>query len=121
MGRVTAAALDAVCVVAFAALGRASHGEALDLVGVTTTAFPFLIAAAVGWALVLLRKRDGVAPTDGVWIWLVTLAGGMVLRRLLGDGTALAFVIVAALALALLLIGWRGVARLVRRTPAPRA
>jgi len=39
----------------------------------------------------------------------------MLLRVATGQGVALAFVIVAALTLALLLIGWRGIALLMSR------
>ncbi|MDN5570692.1 MAG: DUF3054 domain-containing protein [Propionibacteriaceae bacterium] len=121
MGRTTAAAIDAALVVLFAAIGRASHNEEMDVIGVSTTAFPFLVAAALGWGVVLLRRREGAGVGDGLWIWLITLAIGMVLRRLLGDGTAGAFIIVAGITLALLLVGWRAVWALLTRRRRPSA
>ena len=58
------------------------------------------------------------APTShrfGVVAWLTTLVVGMALRRtVFGRGTAIAFVIVATLFLALFLVGWRAAARWAR-------
>jgi hypothetical protein len=51
----------------------------------------------------------------GLGLWVITVAGGMLFRTLSGQGTAIAFVIVATLVLALLLIGWRAVATLIGR------
>lgn len=117
---VVAAAIDVAAVVAFAAVGRASH-ESFDLVGVGATALPFLVALAVGWAASLAWRAPFGPLRTGVPVWLVTVAGGMLGRVLVGEGTAIAFVIVATLTLALLLVGWRGVARLIGRRAARTA
>jgi hypothetical protein len=107
-------AADAVLVVVFAAIGRASHREDV-LPGLFTTAWPFLVSLAVGWLL----ARGWLAPAaplrTGLPVWAVTVAGGMLLRAVAGQGVVLAFVIVAAVVLLLLLVGWRVVARLVAR------
>jgi hypothetical protein len=108
-------ALDAVLVVTFAALGRRSHAEALDLAGVWQTAWPFLAGLVLGWLLALAWRRPVVPWPTGAVIWAATLAGGMVLRAASGQGVQLAFVLVAAAVLALFLVGWRGVAALVAR------
>ena len=47
-----AAVLDTVLVVAFAALGRASHDSDL-LGGLWQTAWPFLVGLALGWLVTL--------------------------------------------------------------------
>lgn len=106
--RITAAFVtDVVLVGAFVALGRRNHDEAVDASGVAGTAAPFLIALIVGW-MALRIWRDPSHPYRAVGLWAITLGVGMVLRRLVfDDGTATAFVIVAAVALAMLLIGWR--------------
>ena len=52
---------------------------------------------------------------DGVVIVLVTVALGMVLRVVSGQGTAVAFILVALSFFTLFLVGWRMVARLVLR------
>jgi len=78
-------------------------------------AAPFLIGAAVGWG----ASRGWRAPTSlatGAAAWAGALAVGMVLRNLAWDrGTAPSFVVVAAIALAVLLLGWRLVLRLRAR------
>jgi len=113
-----ALAADAVLILVFAAIGRASHKEAV-LPGLLVTAWPFLVALALGW-LIAQAWRAPIAPVrTGLPVWAVTVAGGMVLRGASGQGVQLAFVIVAASVLLLLLVGWRAIARLVlRRRPA---
>ena len=116
MPAVLIAAIDAVVILAFAATGRSSHDEGLSAGGVLQTAWPFLVGAAVGWAIAYgVRRRIPLIPSDGALVWAGTLVIGMVVRRLSGAGTAVSFVIVAAIVLALLLVGWRAVAMLVRR------
>lgn len=111
---VAAAVVDAVLVVGFAAAGRASHDEDV-LAGLVRTSWPFLVALAAGW-LVLRAWRSPYAPVHtGVGLWLITVAGGMLLRLASDQGTALPFVVVAALVLGALLVGWRLVVALVTR------
>jgi hypothetical protein len=103
-------AVDSVLVVLFALTGRASHAEGLDAAGVWTTAWPFLAGLVTGW-LVTRAWRHPLAPwPTGVLTWAATLGLGMLLRLASGQGIAMAFVIVAAITLGLLLIGWRAVA-----------
>lgn len=115
-----AVAIDLVLVIGFAAIGRASHESGVlgeGGLGLLTTAWPFVAALAVGW-LVSRAWRTPFAPLRaGVPVWAVTVIGGMLLRMLTGQGTALPFVVVATLTLLLLLVGWRAVAIAVR----PRA
>lgn len=50
-------------------------------------------------------------------VWVVTVAaGGMLLRAMSGQGTALPYVVVATLALLATLVGWPLVAAVVRRS-----
>ena len=116
---VGALAIDAACVVAFVALGRGSHDEGGAIGGTLTVAAPFLIGLAVAWVArsTPLGGRLGTAWSTqfGVVAWLTTLVVGMALRRtVFGRGTAIAFVIVATLFLALFLVGWRAAARWAR-------
>ena len=101
-------------IVLFAALGRRSHAEGLDVVGVLRTAVPFVAGAAAGW-LVASLTLDAVprALAFGAVVVVCTVVVGMLLRRVIGDGTAVSFVIVATTVLSVLLLGWRLVARLV--------
>jgi len=120
--RVYAALLDICCVLAFVIIGRASHAKGESLAGITSTAWPFLTGLAVGW--VAARAWHGplaLAPA-GLCAWLGTVAIGMVLRVVAGQGTAFAFICVALAFLALFLIGWRLTWRLLasRLRLAPR-
>lgn len=110
-----AAVVDVVLIVAFAAIGRSSHGEALAPLGLWTTTWPFL----TGWAVAVLvsrawRRPLAVWPT-GVVAWVLTVALGMLLRVASGQGIALSFVIVATIVLGVFLVGWRLIAALVLR------
>ena len=113
-----AAALDVVCVLVFAAVGRASHAQDDPVTGALGTALPFLVGAAAGWALV--RWRSGCWPLTlgtGIPVWFCTLVLGMLLRVVTGAGTALTFVLVAGVVLAVLLLGWRLAAERLARRP----
>lgn len=66
-----------------------------------------MAALAVGWGVSLGWRRPLAVLRTGVPVWAVTVAGGMLLRMLVGQGTAPAFIIVAAVTLAVLLVGWR--------------
>jgi hypothetical protein len=112
---VSSFAADALLVVLFAAVGRASHREAVDAAGLWITAWPFLAALVAGWVATLAWRAPARPVRTGVGVWAVTLVGGMLLRVAGGQGTALAFVIVAAVFLLLTLVGWRVVAAAVRR------
>ncbi len=79
------------------------------------TAWPFLAGLAVGWAVARAWRRPfEIAPT-GVIVWISCVAVGMVLRVVAGQGTAVAFIVVALAFLALELLGWRALARFVTR------
>ena len=100
---------------AFAAAGRRSHAEGLDVTGVVGTAAPFLAGTAAAWALVRAWRRPRSVWPTGVAVWLGTVAGGMGIRALTGQGTAASFIAVATTVLGVLIVGWRGAASLARR------
>jgi hypothetical protein len=111
-----AIAVDVLLVVVFAGVGRASHDEANPVVGALATAWPFLVGTAVGWAIVrVLRKSWPLEVGPGITVWFATVLIGMVLRQSTGQGTAVSFVLVAALVLAILLLGWRALVALLER------
>ena len=56
-----AIAVDVIAVVVFAIVGRSSHGETNDLLGVAVTAWPFLVGCLIG--LVGARAWQ-LLPTD---------------------------------------------------------
>ena len=110
-----AAVTDVGCVLLFVVIGRASHSKGETLAGLASTSWPFLAGLAVGWvAGRAWRQPLAVAPA-GVAAWLGAVALGMVLRVVAGQGTALAFILVAFVFLGLFLVGWRLAARLASR------
>ena len=110
MRPVTGAVLDLCCVRAFVAIGRASHSEGDALAGLARTAWPFLAGLAIGWLVTRAWRRPGALVPTGVDVWISTVALGMVLRVVSGQGTAAAFVAVALVFLGLFLLGWRLIA-----------
>ena len=104
---------------AFVIIGRASHADGLGLSGVASTAWPFLAGLFLGWAAVRAWRRPVALAPAGLGAWLGAAGLGMVLRVVAGQGTAVAFVGVALAFLGLFLLGWRLLARLVRRLPGP--
>ena len=105
---------DVVCVLAFAAIGRLSHGEGLGPAGLVATAWPFLVGISLGQVLALVRRHPR-SPTSGLLVWASAVVVGMVLRALTGGGVEPSFVVVTAVVLAAFLLGWRAVAQLRER------
>lgn len=103
---------DAAIVVAFVAIGRRNHDEDLSWSGFGSAVAPFVIALCLSW----LAGRVWTNPyslKSGAIVWIGTVTIGMLLRRLMfDDGTATAFVIVAAIFVGALVNGWRAAVRL---------
>jgi peptidoglycan/LPS O-acetylase OafA/YrhL len=112
-----AIAVDVICITIFAIIGRSSHQEATDLLGVVHTAWPFLAGCLVG-TVIGRTWRQPLSLTSGVAVWLGAVVGGMTLRLVTGAGVQLSFVLVASCVLALLLIGWRAGLRLIQHARA---
>lgn len=109
--------IDAALVVVFCVLGGLSHsvGEPDAVARIVFSIWPFLAALIVVHAVALATNVDASRVVPGALVWLVTFGGGMALRALTGQGTAWAFVIVAAVTLAVFLIGWRLINAVVQR------
>jgi hypothetical protein len=114
MGKLSVA-LDLVMVLVFVAIGRTAHAHGLTIVGLASTAWPFLAALAAGWLTLAVGRRDGMTLSSGLVVWISTVALGMAFRVIAGQGTAVAFVFVAMGFLGLTMLGWRIVALGIRR------
>lgn len=124
-GRGTTAAgalgVDLVAVVVFAIVGRGAHKETAGLSGVWQTAWPFLLALLVTWAVWWWavprggsRGASALTSRAGAVVWAGTLVLGMIIRGLAtGRVPHWSFLVVAAIALAIFFFGWRGVAALL--------
>ncbi|MGC2167659.1 MAG: DUF3054 domain-containing protein [Acidimicrobiales bacterium] len=113
-------AFDVVVVLVFVVIGRHTHHHRETLRGAISTTWPFGVGLLVGWAVVLWSHRRPSRPRSGVIIWLLTVALGMVLRVISGQGTAVAFVCVALGFLGLFMLGARGFAARSRVKVSPR-
>ncbi|WP_218189210.1 DUF3054 domain-containing protein [Kocuria massiliensis] len=107
------AIIDALLIMIFAGIGRASHGEAIS--GIAMTAWPFLVGGAVGWIVSRAWRRPEIIFPTGVAIWVSTVVVGMILRAITGAGTHWSFIIVATIATGVFLLGFRLVIRLIQR------
>lgn len=125
---------DAAVLVAFAAIGRLSHGESLDAGALALTALPFLVGwFSAGYFVSGFGNsawgKNGVnqAIEPALKTWALGVPTGILLRTL-GRGylPPKAFVIVTLVLTLVLMVGWRyGYATLVepkefKRTPAQR-
>ena len=108
-----AALVDAVLVVVFVLIGRASHSEGAQ--GLLITLWPFLAALTIGWIGARAWRTPLALRWTGVTIWTAAVTVGMLLRGVSGQSVQLAFVIVTSVVLAIFLLGWRGIALLVLR------
>jgi Protein of unknown function (DUF3054) len=110
--------LDVACVLVFVIIGRDSHAKGESVGGIASTAWPFLCGLGVGWLASRAWRRPLALLPAGVAAWLCTVALGMVLRVVSGQGTAVAFIFVALAFLGLFLLGWRGLAAKMWRADA---
>jgi hypothetical protein len=99
--------LDVLLLLLFVVIGRSNHHDGLRVAGVANTFWPFATGLLVGWVWVRRGNKDPLSRVGGTLIVLATVAIGMLLRALSGQGIALSFVIVATLFLSLFLVGWR--------------
>jgi Protein of unknown function (DUF3054) len=99
-------AWDVLCVLVFVVIGRRTHDHAVSWGGVVRTAWPFLAGLAVGW-LALARRRPAGTLASGALVAASTVAVGMALRVVAGQGTAAAFIVVATAFLGLTMVGAR--------------
>jgi hypothetical protein len=107
--------LDVGCVLVFVIIGRASHTKGESLAGIASTAWPYLCGLAAGWAAARAWRRPLAISPTGLTVWLGTVALGMIVRVISGQGTAVAFIVVALAFLGLFLLGWRLLWGLARR------
>jgi hypothetical protein len=105
-----AAGADVVAVLAFAAIGRSAHAEMLDAFGVLSTAAPFLLGLVIGWLMARAWRAPLRLPVAAA-VWIGTTVIGLGLRAVFAHRLPMTCVLVAAASLALLLLGWRAVAR----------
>ena len=108
---------DIVAILVFVAIGRNVHDHGVRLGGMTRTSWPFLVGLVIAWWLVRRRHWDGGGVVAGLVVLTTTVVVGMALRVISGQGSAVAFIVVAILFLGALMVGPR--VALVRRRSRP--
>lgn len=109
------AAIDLVIVVLFVGIGRSVHDHGVSLAGMASTTWPFAAGLVIGWLVLLATRRVGATLRDGLVVCLATVSVGMVLRVFAGQGTAVAFVVVALAFFGAAMLGWRLGLRVITR------
>ena len=111
---------DVVAVVVFAAIGRISHAEPDDLLGLLGTAAPFLVGVvACGPRRSSAPIPSGCGPRSRYWAGTVVI--GLLLRAGFTERLPLSFAVVTAVSLAVLLLGWRALSAVVSMKARQRA
>lgn len=99
--------IDLACVVVFVGVGRSVHAHGLSIAGMASTSWPFVTGLAAGWIAVHIGHASGAAIIGGIVVASLTVVVGMALRVLVGQGTAVAFILVAFGFLGATMVGWR--------------
>lgn len=106
---------DILAVVLFVAIGLIQHDVVATATNIALVGWPFLLGMLVGHlAIRSWRAPFGLWP-HGVFVWAITVVAAMAIRTLFGAQPPVAFVIVTAVSLAVLMLGWRAVALFVTR------
>lgn len=105
--------VDLVLVVLFTIVGYYTHAQNLDVDGIVGTAWPFLLGLLAAWLLNAVWVAPLAPLRTGVGVWATTVLVGLVVRALIGEGTAGPFVVVAAALNLVTLVGWRLIASAV--------
>ncbi len=96
--------------------GRNTHEPDETAWVLLAIAWPFVLSAVVAHiGLRLSGRRASRGWPEGVIVLTVTYALGMVLRGLSGRGLAAGFLVVAAIFLAVTMLGWRAAMHLATR------
>jgi Protein of unknown function (DUF3054) len=111
---------DVVAVVVFAAIGRMSHAEPDDLVGLLGTAAPFLVGVVAMWATPIVRAHP-VGAWAALTVWAGTVVIGLLLRAGFTERLPLSFAVVTTISLAVLMLGWRALSAVVSLRARQRA
>jgi len=102
-------AIDLLAVLVFVAIGRSVHDHGINGAGLASTVWPFIVGLSIGWLVVIALGRVGTSLSDGVIVAVTTVAVGMILRAVAGQGVAFAFILVALGFLGAFMLGGRAV------------
>lgn len=112
--------LDLVAIAVFALLARMAHQSddmPLNFGGWFSTVWPFWIGLAISWVLILARKWNGfLLRPAGLSAWVITVLTGLVIWTARNGAIPhWSFILVATTFSGVLMLGWRGLAKLGRK------
>jgi hypothetical protein len=111
---------DVVAVVVFAAVGRMSHAEPDNLLGLLGTAAPFFVGVVATWVTPTVRANP-VGVRAALTVWAGTVVIGLLLRAGFTERLPLSFAVVTTISLAVLMLGWRALSAAVSLRARQRA
>jgi hypothetical protein len=111
---------DVVAVVVFAAIGRMSHAQPDDLLGLLGTAAPFLVGVLAMWATPVVRAHP-VGARAALTVWAGTVVIGLLLRAGFTERLPPSFAVITTVSLAVLMLGWRALSAVVSLRARQRA
>lgn len=119
MNRVLVLLFDLIAIFLFAVFARMAHqsdGLELSVAGILNTFWPFALGTLIAFAIWVAAKWDGwKAAPAGVTVWVVTVIVGLGIWWYNNERFPhWSFILVAAIMSAILLFGWRAIARFVR-------
>ncbi len=106
---------DWLCVLVFAALGKADHGKSGGIVWYLTVWWPLAVGFVVGGLVTRLYVDAEDWPGRVLGTVVIAVLVGGPLRWLTGRPVFSTFSLVAMVVLSAFTLGWRGIALLVRR------
>ncbi|MGC8479909.1 MAG: DUF3054 domain-containing protein [Acidimicrobiales bacterium] len=102
-----AALADVVLIVIFVSIGLHAHGHHETLRNLASVSGPFLLGAVVGWCVLRTWRSPFDPMRSGAFVAVIAVAVGQVVRVIVGQGTAVAFILVSLIFLIAFLAGWR--------------
>lgn len=113
--RLWAYPIDLILVVGFWVVYQQAQDQPMALAVLLPTIFPFWLALTLAW-LVVHTGMCALHLGHAVTVWATTLVGGLLLRNLGGQATAMPLIVVCTIVLSFTLLGWRLIGFLVHRS-----
>lgn len=104
---------DVIAIAVFAVLARLAHGG-VSVAAIMDTFWPFAVGVAVGAVVIAAIKLPAASLPAGIVMWLAVAATGLIIWGIRHAAVPhISFILVASIMSGILLLGWRGVARIV--------
>lgn len=117
IGQLWAYPIDLAIVVGFWVIYSLAQDQPTTLAVLLPTIFPFWLGLSLAW-LVVTPGKAAVSFNHAVVVWAMTLIGGLLLRNLGGQATAMPLIVASSVVLSFGLLGWRLLGFLLARTRA---